>query len=175
MSKKSSLEQISILTCPPIHSAVKILEKLSIACDDLRVDLQRSEKGHILLPLEESELEIDVCPIVPNSWKQQVELHLATISTFPTLSEALDEVLVQAIILERRRSVSQKSRARAAELSSAIAKQAAQIDINTRRAGDLRAMAKSLLSSQLERPNSDDEIVKRLLSLDILESIEDRR
>jgi len=149
--------------------SVEDLEHISMACENLRVELQRSEKGYILLPTEESDLEIDVCPIVPNSWNQQVERHLATIIQFPTLSEALDEVLMQAIILERRRSVSQRTRARAAELSSAITKQAAQIEVNSNRADELRIMARNLITSQLEKSDSDPKIIRKLVSYDILE------
>ncbi len=149
------------------------LEKLAEACESLRSDLRKSDAGYILLPLEESDLDLDVCPIVPNSWNFYAQGKLATISSFPSLSDALDEVLVQAIILARRRSVSQKTRAKAAELASAIAKQVSQIELNRKRAGELRAMAKTLMSSQLRNPNSEKEIVNKLISYELLELSKD--
>jgi predicted ribosome quality control (RQC) complex YloA/Tae2 family protein len=145
------------------------LEKIAMVCEILRNDLRNSEAGFILVPLEDSDLDIDVCPIIPNSWKLYEQQKLATISSFPSLSDALDEVLVQAIVLERRRSVSKKTRAKAAELSSALAKQATQIESNKRRAEGLRIMAKSLMSSQLENLNSNQELVSKLISYDVLE------
>jgi len=146
------------------------LKRVSGACESLRVDLQKSQTGYILLPAEENdEIDIDVCPIIPNSWKLLADSNLATINTFPSLSDALDEVLVQAIVLQRRRSVSQKARAKAAELSSALAKQAIQIKLNNSRAGELRTMAKNLMTSRIENPESDKDVVDKLISYDILE------
>lgn len=153
---------------------VEDLEMLSLAAQSLRDDLSKSKAGYILLPAEESELEIDVCPLIPNSWKGYEERGDATISSFPSLSDALDEVLVQAIVLEKRRSVSQKTRSKAAELSSALAKQAAQVEMNRRRADELRVMAKELMSShEVKSTVSDRGIVDTLVSYDVLEIAKD--
>lgn len=147
------------------------LKRLAASCESLRLDLENSEVGYILVPLEESELEIDVCPIIPNSWTLFVENGKATIHSFSSLSEALDEVLVQAIVLEKKRSVSLKTRAKAAELASAIAKQASQIELNKMRAAELRDMASNLMSS--ENPYSEAEIVSKLTTSEVLELARD--
>jgi predicted ribosome quality control (RQC) complex YloA/Tae2 family protein len=145
------------------------LRTLALASARLRVDLENSEEGYVLLPSEESELDVDVCPFVPKSWEKVVEEHLATITKFPSLSDALDEVLVQEIILKKRRSVSQKTRAKAAELSSALAKQAAQIESNRKIATELRALAKNLMTSANQEIEPTNEIVSKLLSYDLVE------
>jgi predicted ribosome quality control (RQC) complex YloA/Tae2 family protein len=146
------------------------LERILNACESLKNDLHSSAAGYILLPAEDNEdLDIDVCPIIPNSWKRYVESGQATVSSFPSLSDALDEILVQSLVLEKRRSVSQKTRAKAAELSSAIAKQEAQIELNTTRADELRNMAKGLMTSQAMGLEKDKEVVDKLISLEILE------
>ena len=149
------------------------IKALSLACESLRNELEKSEVGYILLPQEESELDVDVCPFIPNSWKRVVQENLATITSYPRLSDALDEVLVQEIILERRRSVAQKTRFKAAELSSALTKQEAQIESNRKKAEELRAMAKDLMTSQLLTPDSEEKIVSRLVSHDLLEISQD--
>ena len=92
------------------------LHSLADACERLRTDLQISDTGYILVPNEDSDLDIDVCQIVPNSWKILSEQGLVTIRAFPSLSEALDEVQVQSLVLDRKRSVSKKARAKASEL-----------------------------------------------------------
>jgi predicted ribosome quality control (RQC) complex YloA/Tae2 family protein len=146
------------------------IERLSSTCSNLVEDLRNSDVGYILMPLEGVEdVEIDVCPIIPHSWKILVEASQARIDRFPSLSDALDEVLGQSIILERRRSVSQKTRARAAELASAIQKQAAQIELNKIRRAELRSMAGNLMTSQLSSIEPGTDVVNKLLSFEILE------
>ncbi|HYB04064.1 MAG TPA: NFACT family protein, partial [Nitrososphaerales archaeon] len=149
------------------------LKALSLACENLQNDLEKSDVGYIFVPNEESELDVDVCPFIPNSWKRLVQENLATISSFPRLSDALDEVLIQEIILERRRAVAQKTRSKAAELSSALAKQEAQIESNRKTAEELRGLAKGLMTTPLLTPDSQEEIVRRLVSLDLLEVARD--
>jgi predicted ribosome quality control (RQC) complex YloA/Tae2 family protein len=151
------------------------IRALSLACESLRNDLEKSEVGYILVPTEDSELDVDVCPFIPNSWKLVVQENLATISSYPRLSDALDEVLVQEIILERRRSVAQKTRSKAAELSSALTKQEAQIESNKKKSEELRAMAKDLMTSPLLTPDSEKKIVSQLVSQDLLEVAKDSR
>lgn len=147
------------------------LRRLAIACESLRSDLEKSEVGYILVPVEESQLDLDVCPIVPNSWKLLTESGKAMIRSFPSLSDALDEVLVQAIVLEKKRSVSLKTRAKAAELSSAIAKQASQIEVNRTRAAELRNIARDLMSH--ENFYSEAELVNKLISSNVVEIAKD--
>ena len=92
----------------------KELVRLVSACQSLILDLQTNQSGYILIPAEESDVEIDVCAIIPRAWKFLVEKGFTTIQEFPSLSEALDEVQIQALVLEKRRSVSTKARAKAA-------------------------------------------------------------
>ncbi len=145
------------------------LHSLSAAAESLRSDLEKSEAGHILIPREGSDSDVDVCPIVPISWTRAVENNLATISSFPRLSDALDEVLVQEITIQRTRAVSQKTRAKAAELSSAVGKQTAQIESNKKIAEELRVMAKGLMESGFPTRETEQVMADRLLSYDILE------
>jgi predicted ribosome quality control (RQC) complex YloA/Tae2 family protein len=146
------------------------LKKLVAACKTLRSDLQKSEKGYVLVPNDDhQEIDIDVCPIVPNSWSVLLQENNAKINPFPSLSDALDEVLVQAIVLQRRKRVSEKTRAKAAELTSALTKQAAQIELNRNRALELRTLAQSLMISQIENAEVIPEIVNKLQSYDLIE------
>ncbi len=145
------------------------LHSLADACDRLRSDLQISDTGYILVPNEDSDLDIDVCQIVPNSWKTLSEQGLATIRAFPSLSEALDEVQVQSLVLDRKRFVSKKARAKASELASAIAKQASQIELNKAWASELREEAKRLMSLGLPTVGPESEIAGKLKSYDLIE------
>jgi predicted ribosome quality control (RQC) complex YloA/Tae2 family protein len=146
----------------------KDLTRLVAACKSLITDLQTNQTGYILIPAEESEVELDVCAIVPRSWKQLVDTGQATIREFPSLSEALDEVQIQALVLERRRSVSTKARAKAAELASALAKQSAQLEKNLKVSAELRDLAGRLMRMEA-RVAEDPEIVEKLLSYNLLE------
>lgn len=123
------------------------LEKLAQACSDLCSELERSSAGYILIPTEESELDADVCPIIPHSWSAYSDQHLATIRNYLTLSEALDEVEIQSLVLEKRRVASASTRAKEEELASAIAKQRLSLDRNVVISNELRLMARKLITS----------------------------
>ncbi|HXQ93540.1 MAG TPA: NFACT RNA binding domain-containing protein, partial [Nitrososphaerales archaeon] len=145
------------------------LHSLADASESLRSDLQKSNAGNILVPNEESDLEIDVCQIVPNSWKILSEQGLVIIRSFLSLSEALDEVQVQSLVLDRKRSVSKKARAKASELGSAITKQASQIELNKTRAAELRKEAEKLMKLGLPHVGPESEIAGKLKTYDLIE------
>lgn len=152
------------------------VERLSWASENLRLDLQKSDAGYILTPLDEApDEDIDVCPIVPHSWEVLVSANQAKVDRFPSLSEALDEVLVQSIVLQGRRAVSKKARAKAAELASALQKQASQVEQNEKRAAGLRSMAKSLMTDPHVVEAVDSDIVNRLVDFEILQSEKESR
>ena len=146
-----------------------LLTSLAGVSEKLCKELEQSEVGYILVPADESDLDIDVCPLVPQSWKTAVENNLAIINSFPKLSDALDEVLVQELVLDRKRAVSQKTRAKAAELNSALAKQSAQIEVNGIKSGELRSMARTLMATPFLTPETEKEISDKLVTQDILE------
>ena len=92
-----------------------------------------------------------------------------TIRDFPSLSDALDEVQVQSLVLERKRTVSKKARAKASELASAIAKQASQIEQNNARAIELREEARRLMTLGLAAVSPESEIARKLKSYDLIQ------
>lgn len=146
------------------------LEALATASNNLLNELKESTVGYVLLPNDETEdANVDVCPIIPNSWRVATDSGHTSIVSFPSLSDALDEVLVQAIVLERRQSVSQKTRAKAAELTSALEKQEVQVEQNRAVAEDLRATARGLMTSRIENAATEKEIIDTLLAHNIVE------
>ena len=74
------------------------------------------------------------------------EKESATVRSFPNLSEVSHQVQVQSLVLDRKRSVSKKARAKASELASAVAKQSSQIEVNKARASELKDVAKRLMT-----------------------------
>ena len=67
----------------------QLIGELTKACADLRSELEKSAEGHVLIPAEDSDLDADVCPIIPHSWNVYVESKVASIQNYPSLSEAL--------------------------------------------------------------------------------------
>ncbi|HVB12078.1 MAG TPA: NFACT RNA binding domain-containing protein [Nitrososphaerales archaeon] len=133
-------------TASPLKSMnVETVSNLAVASIELRLELEGSSAGYILIPVEDSDLEADVCPIVPNSWNILVRKKLAHIQEYPSLSEALDEVQIQALVLTKRRKASVEVRSKAEELASAIGKQVSQIESNQQISKELRALASSLM------------------------------
>ncbi|MDA4111861.1 MAG: NFACT family protein [Thaumarchaeota archaeon] len=145
------------------------LLRLASACQSLIRDLKESQAGHILIPSDESEIEIDVCGIIPRSWNLILEKGFATIRSFPSLSEALDEVQIQALVLDRRRSVSIKARAKAAELSSALAKQSSQFDKNLIASAELRELARRLMAFENSAIVEDQGLIDKLLYYELID------
>jgi predicted ribosome quality control (RQC) complex YloA/Tae2 family protein len=142
---------------------------LAKAANDLRGKLESSKKGYLLVPTEDNETdqEIDVCSLVPNQWKLLSEAGKAAISEFPTLSEALDEAQVRAIVFEEQSKASREIRSKAAELDSAISKQDAIYVKNKSIAEELRQIASEMIHIQ---PSAiDEKTVKRFESLGIVE------
>ena len=123
----------------------KSLARLAKSCNELLTELSKSAEGHILMPSEDSDIDPDVCPIVPASWNAAVERKLGTISTYPSLSEALDEVQIKAIVLAKRRKASTEARTKSEELNSAITKQKSQMELNEKISKELRELARSLM------------------------------
>ncbi|MGI0090551.1 MAG: NFACT family protein, partial [Nitrososphaerales archaeon] len=146
------------------------LSALASACEDLRNELRQSESGNILIPAGDSELEIDVCQIIPYSWKTYSEKGIANIQSYASLNEALDEVQIQALVLDRKRRASLEIRAKAAEFASAITKQASQIERNRATAEKLRIMAAGLM----REPEGviGPEIIENLQSYGLLAALE---
>lgn len=128
----------------------KAIDSLVRSSKQLVESLRNSSTGHILIPLDESEIEPDVCPVIPQAWKEIVERKLAVIRSYPSLSEALDEVQIQSLVMAKRKKASAQARAKAKELSSAIAKQEAKIDWNKLTAAELRQSASILISESKE-------------------------
>lgn len=144
------------------------ISALASACTSLKNELEQSASGHVLLPTEDSELEVDVCLLVPFAWKDYSQEGLATIHDYPSLSEALDDVQIQELILRRQRKASREVRAKAAELASAIAKQRSLIEKNRATAGELRTIASSLFREGDAKLEPD--LLKKLESDEILET-----
>ncbi len=156
-----------ILDIPSISD--KEIDLLAEAVEDLKKRLESSNKGYLLLPEEdlEEDQEVDVCSLIPSTWKALVEERKATIQEFPTLSEALDEAQVQALVLERRSKASKEIRSKAEELDSAISKQDVQIVKNKLNSEELRRIASELMQSYPE--NMDEMLVKKLEFIGIVE------
>ena len=155
----------------PVTSLSSLDEKsialLSGSCNELLMELRKSVEGHILLPSEDSEIAPDVCPIVPASWKAALERKSATILTFPSLSEALDEVQIQAIVLAKRRKASTEARSKSEELNSAITKQKSQMELNKKISKELRQLAGALM--HISDGIIDTHTIERLISYNLLE------
>jgi predicted ribosome quality control (RQC) complex YloA/Tae2 family protein len=130
-------------------------------------ELNESAQGFILVPSEESDLDPDVCPIIPRSWKRYEEEKIARIESFPSLSEALDEVQIHALVLTNQRRASSAARAKADELSSAISKQKLQIEWNEKASGELRKIASDLM--RMTEPKIERETIEKLTPYKILE------
>ncbi|MDG6999391.1 MAG: NFACT family protein, partial [Nitrososphaerota archaeon] len=137
---------------------VEKLYSLANAVQSLRKSLEESEAGYVLMPSEESDLDVDVCSIIPNSWSVCVEQKIATIQKFASLDQALDQVQMESIVLNKRKRASAQTRARVAELESAIGKQTTLIGKNESTARELRAIATELMrgsSLGIEQKTSD--------------------
>ncbi len=145
----------------------ELISKLTDACSELRVELEKSDAGYILIPVESSGLDPDVCPIVPRSWIELSNKKLAQIQSYPSLSDVLDEVQIEALVLSKRRQVSALTRAKAEELASAIAKQLAQIEWNQKTSNELRMLAGSLIRESSETIGKD--LIDKLREYEILE------
>ena len=123
------------------------LSSLAIAAQNLKEELEKSELGYVLIPSEQSDLDVDVCSIVPNAWSTYVEKGLVTIRIYPSLAEALDEVQIESVVLGKRKKASSETRAKMGELESAIAKQLSLIERNDASGRDLRTLASDLMRS----------------------------
>jgi predicted ribosome quality control (RQC) complex YloA/Tae2 family protein len=143
------------------------LTRLAKSCEELLSDLNESIGGHILMPYESSNIDADVCPIIPSSWKSIVEAKSARIISYASLSEALDEVQIQVLVLTRRRKASAEARAKSEELDSAIAKQNSTIEWNDNLSKNLRELANSIMSG--EYLEIDKNVIEILKSHNLLE------
>ncbi len=145
------------------------IDLLAKTTRNLKERLESSNKGYLLLPTEGQEeyQAVDVCSIVPSQWKELVDKGKATIQEFPTLSEALDEAQVQALVLDRRSKASKEIRTKTAELDSAISKQDALIEKNKMDSQELRKIASELMQSF--GTGSDESLAKKLEDLAVLE------
>ena len=143
------------------------LSALANACKMLISDLRQSSDGYVLVPSEGVELEVDVCLIIPHSWQEYEAKQLASIKRYASLSEALDEVQIQELVLDRQRQASRQIRAKAAELSSAVTKQKLLIETNSDKANDLRMIAGGLIRTTETEIGS--QIVTKLQSYELVE------
>lgn len=143
------------------------LAMLANACKLLIIDLKESLAGHVLIPNETVDLEVDICPIIPHSWKESERKELSSIKSYASLSEALDEVQIQALVVDRQRQASLQIRAKTAELDSAIARQKLLIGRNIDYSEDIRKMAASLLHTTEAGIGND--LVEKLQSYELVE------
>lgn len=152
---------------------IQILTKES---SSLVGEIESSTKGYVLIPPEneessgeESSVQVDVSPIVPNAWKVLVEKRFAKIENFESYSEALDQAQVQGYVLQTRLKASREVRRRVAELDSAIEKQAVEIEENNAKVASLRELASSLMQSENESVADSQEVTSKLESMGIVE------
>lgn len=128
----------------------KAIASLAISSTRFVERFRNCSAGYILIPEENSTAEPDACAFVPKAWTQMVEKKIAIIQSYSSLSEALDEVQIQDLILTKRRKASAEVRAKAEELASAIAKQQSRIEWNIDAASKLREFASELIGSSDE-------------------------
>ncbi|MDG6995904.1 MAG: NFACT family protein [Nitrososphaerota archaeon] len=121
------------------------LTALISAAENLKIELVQKETGFVLVPSEESELDVDVCCIVPHVWSEFVQSGLASIQSYTSLHEALDQVQIESVIWSKKKRASSLTRAKVAELESAIGKQQALIEKNEVSAREFRALAQELM------------------------------
>ena len=143
------------------------IAKIADTSNALATEIEKSNKGYLLVPSEENiESEVDVCPIVPNTWKALEQKQLATILQFQSFDEALDEAQSQAFLLEKKAKASKEIRSKAEELNSAIKKQDLLLEKNDATAKELRRMGAQLMSSDSELSG---EIADRLEGMKLLQ------
>lgn len=142
------------------------LDEIACVCSDLCTELEQSDSGYVMVPSEESDLEVDVCPILTHVWRTYSEKHLATIQNYPTLNDALDEVEIQSYVLQKRRTASATTRAKAEELASAILKQESLLEQNRTNSKQLREIANGLIRST--DPKIPDEVIRQLMAFKLL-------
>jgi predicted ribosome quality control (RQC) complex YloA/Tae2 family protein len=150
--------------------AVALAEQSKI----LREEIESATKGFVIVPVESedadnSEIEVDVSPLIPHSWKISVERGLAKIESYDSYSEALDQAQVLSYVVRTRQEASREVRRKAAELESAIRKQQAKIEENKKRSSDLRALANSLMTSAVASNGISEDIVGKLEALGVVE------
>ncbi len=120
----------------------------------------------MLIPSENSDLDADVCPIIPHSWNVYNDSKLASIQNYPSLSEALDEVQIQSLVLKKRRNASVLARGKAEELASAMAKQQLLLERNQKVSKELRLTASELIRETGSTIPTD--ITQKLISYELL-------
>lgn len=142
--------------------------KLARSSSKLANEIEGSAKGYLLVPKENVEdLEVDVCPLVPHTWRVSAEKGLATIREFESFNQALDEAQIQAVVFERKQKASKEIRFKAAELESAIRKQDVLLQGNSQNSIQLRNLGNELMSAQLQDITS--ELTSKLELMNILE------
>ncbi len=157
------------------------LESLAGAASSLISEVVGSKSGHLLIPIlghnvseskpsEDQQIEVDACAIIPYAWKVLERRGLALIRTFDSFNEALDEAQVQTLLFERKRKASIEARSKAAELESAIRKQDSLLEKNRKDSFELRLLSSGIMSGEM--PEITEDMVKKLLSLRVLEADE---
>jgi predicted ribosome quality control (RQC) complex YloA/Tae2 family protein len=145
------------------------LAKLAKISSELAQEIEASNNGFLLIPNAEDERsEIDVCPIVPHSWKEKQQQLCATICEFESFDQALDEAQVQAFLLEKKTKASKEIRGRAGELESAIRKQDILFQKNEQTAKELRRLGSELIRS-VSSHGLPEEVATTLVSMSLLE------
>ncbi|MDG6905767.1 MAG: NFACT family protein [Nitrososphaerota archaeon] len=142
------------------------LDDIAHVCSELCTEVERSDLGYVLVPSDESDLEVDVCPIVTHLWRTYSERGLATIENHPALNDALDEIAIQSYLLQKRRVASATTRAKAEELSSAISKQQTLLEQNRTNSKHLRILANVLIGSV--DPKIPDDVVQQLMTFKLV-------
>lgn len=145
-----------------------VVDALAQGCSDFRSELERSVAGYVLIPVEHSEFDVDVCPIVPHMWNSYCEKGLATVQSYDSLSEALDDVQIQSLVLKKRRSASSVTRRKVEELASAIAKQQLSLEKNQKISKELRMTGSELIkTTDTTIPN---DVIQRLMQYELLKN-----
>ena len=144
------------------------LASLARAVKDLRQELENSTRGYLLLPEhDEDQIDVDVCPFVPNAWNKEISDGSAELREYPSFSEALDDAQVEVLLLAKRRGASKEIRSKAEELESAIKKQELAIEQNEKNSSELRLLAKEFMAlTSIEIPQ---ETIAKLQTMKIVE------
>lgn len=163
------------------------IRNLSESTKGLVLEIEKSENGYLLIPFEgetespedkqggdrETSPSLDVCPIVPSSWKGLEKSGIAKIQTFESFGAALDEAQGLGVVSETKRQAATETRNKMLELDSAIRKQNDLIEKNQTNSLELKLIAQKLM--QTKDQGISDNVIQSLVSLDLLKKIPERR
>jgi predicted ribosome quality control (RQC) complex YloA/Tae2 family protein len=144
------------------------ISKLAAVSSELAREIETSKRGFMLLPKDEdSEFDLDVCPIFPDAWKKYELKSKATVREFESFDKALDEAQVQVFLLEKRSKASKEIRSKAEELESAIRKQEVLFQKNEAAAKELRRIGTELMrTSSVDLPEGVSSTLEQMRLLE---------